>query len=317
MTGKWHGATHSLREEFVQLLDREHLRELHRVSGVRHGLVAFRQFATAAVAAVLIVRYASQPWIWVPAAILLGFMIFSFTVLLHEVVHQAVFQRRRGAGNRILAWVYAIPCGLSPGQFTRWHLDHHKELGDDEKDPKRHHLTPKIIRRWFKLLYFTPALFPIYFRAAGRESATYPPEVRSRLRLERAVVMSVHFAVIAAIWMAWGAAMVFKLYALPVFFVFPVAFTINRLGQHYDIEPDDPAAWGTLVRSNAIWNFLFVWSSYHMEHHYFPGVPCYRLPELHDALQPIFERHPMRRRTYTGLLWDWLVKNRAPHLNWH
>jgi len=313
----WHGATESLRREFVELLDRERLRELHRVSGVRHAVVAVRQFGTAALAAVLIVRYASQPLVWIPAAVLLGFMVFSFTVLLHEVVHQAVFQGRRGAGNRILAWVYAIPCGLSPGQFTRWHLDHHKQLGDDEKDPKRHHLTPKIVRRWFKLLYFTPALFPIYFRAAGRESSTYPPEVRSRLRAERAVVMSSHFGLIAAIWFVWGGAMVFKLYALPVFFVFPVAFTINRLGQHYDIEPDDPAAWGTLVRTNPVWNFLFVWSSYHMEHHYFPGVPCYRLAELHDTLHPIFERHPMRRRTYSGLLWDWLVRNRSPHLNWH
>jgi len=313
----WHEATESLRQEFVDLLDRDHLRELHRVSGLRHTLVALRQFGAAALAATLIVRFAGQPGIWVPAAVLLGFMVFSFTVLLHEVVHQAVFQKRRGAGNRILAWVYAVPCGLSPGQFTRWHLDHHKELGDDEKDPKRHRLTPKIVRRWFKLLYFTPALFPIYFRAAGREAATYEPKLRGRLRRERAIVMTAHFATIGAIWLAWGGAMVLKLYVLPIFFVFPVAFTINRLGQHYDIEPDDPAAWGTLVRTNALWNFLFVWSSYHMEHHYFPGVPCYRLADLHALLQPIFERHPMRRRTYSGLLWDWLVRNRAPHLNWH
>jgi len=312
----WHDATESLRREFVDLLDRDRLRELHRLSGTRHALVALRQFGSAAAVA-LIVFYRDQPWIWVPAAVLLGFMIFSFTVLLHEVVHHAVFANRRGAGNRVLAWVYAVPCGLSPGQFTRWHLDHHKELGDANKDPKRHHLTPKIVQRWFKLLYFTPALFPIYFRAAGLESSTYEPKLRARLRLERAVVMSAHFSTIAALWFFWDGAMLFKLYALPVFFVFPVAFTINRLGQHYDIEPDDPAAWGTLVRTNPVWNYLFVWSSYHMEHHYFPGVPCYRLRELHDVLQPILERHPMRRRTYSGLLWDWLVRNRSPHLNWH
>ena len=24
-----------------------------------------------------------------------------------------------------------------------------------------------------------------------------------------------------------------------------------------------------------------------------------------------------RRRTYSGLLWDWIVRNRSPHLNWH
>ena len=306
-----------MRAEFKELLDAERLRELHRLSGWRHALVALRQFGGALAAGWLIVQFADRPWIWAPSAVLLGFMVFSFTVLLHEVVHRAVFRDRASIGNRLLAWVYAVPCGLSPGQFTRWHLDHHKELGDSEADPKRHHLTPKIVKRWYKLLYFTPALFPIYFRAAARESATYEPAVRTSLRRQRMIVMAAHFAAMGAIWAMWGGAMLVKLYVVPIFFVFPVAFTINRLGQHYDIEPDDPAAWGTLVKTNPLWNFLFVWSNYHMEHHYFPGVPCYRLAALHEALRPIFERHPMRTRTYGGLLWDWIVRNRAPHVNWH
>ncbi len=114
-----------------------------------------------------------------------------------------------------------------------------------------------------------------------------------------------------------GFALLCKLYVLPVFFVFPVAFTINRLGQHYDIDPDDPAAWGTIIRSNPAWDFLFLWSSYHMEHHYFPGVPFYNLRALHEELRPVLEKHPLRVRTYSGLLWDWFVRNKVPHTDWH
>jgi fatty acid desaturase len=121
----------------------------------------------------------------------------------------------------------------------------------------------------------------------------------------------------AAIFWAWGWAMLLKLYVVPVFFVFPVAFTINRLGQHYDIDPSDPAAWGTIIVTNPVWNFLYLWSNYHMEHHYFPRVPFYNLKRLHDELRPIFERHPMRVRTYGGLVWDWFVKNKRPHFDWH
>ena len=317
MSGHWQEASAPLRREFKEVLDLDRIRELHQRSGFKHGLVAVRQFLTAAVAALLIVRYPDTLWIWLPAAVLLGFMVFSFTVLLHEVVHHAVFGKRRDFLNRLLGWAYALPSGLSPSQFTRWHLDHHAELGDGEHDPKRHHLTPKIIRRWFKVLYLTPALFPIYFRAAAREASGYPAEFRAKLRRERVVVIGFHFAVMAAIWFAWGGAMLFKLYAVPIFFVFPIAFTINRLGQHYDIEPDDPAAWGTLIRTNPVWDYLFVWSNYHMEHHYFPGVPFYNLAALHRELKPVFERHPMRTRTYSGLLWDWFIRNRVPHVNWH
>ncbi|MHC4817898.1 MAG: fatty acid desaturase family protein [Planctomycetota bacterium] len=315
MTRNWHAATAPLRQEFRTLLDPQRLRVLHRTSGWRHGAVAVRQFLLAAAAAWLIVRF-QDPWIWLPAAVLLGFLVFGFTVLLHEVVHRAVFRRRHGPGNRLLAWLYAVPSGLAPSQFERWHLDHHAELGTDEKDPKRHYLTPKIVRRWFKLLYFTPALFPIYFRAAAREAAHYPKDLRARLRKERLAVTTVHLALMAAIVLLWGWGVLLELYVIPVFFVFPIAFTINRLGQHYDITPEDPAGWGTIIRTNPAWDLLFLWSSYHMEHHYFPAVPFYNLPALHDELAPIFARHKIRIRTYSGLLYDWLIRNRPPHETW-
>jgi fatty acid desaturase len=103
---------------------------------------------------------------------------------------------------------------------------------------------------------------------------------------------------------------------VPVFFVFPVAFTLNRLGQHYDIDPDDPAKWTTLVKGNWFWDFLFLNSNYHLEHHYFPGVPFYRLPALQRALTPFYAGRGMRWRSYSGLVYGWLFENRAPHTNW-
>ena len=102
-----------------------------------------------------------------------------------------------------------------------------------------------------------------------------------------------------------------------MFFIFPIAFTLNRLGQHYDIDPADPAKWGTLMRGHWFWDFAFLNSNYHLEHHYFPGVPFYRLPRLQRALVPFYEQQEhaladvrpswstagssrIRRRTPTG-----------------
>lgn len=315
--GHWHDATEGLRREFVELLDAERLKELHRASGWRHAAIAVRQFLLAAACAWAVVAFRDRWYAWAPASVLLGFVIFSFTVLLHEVVHRAVFHRRETGYNRALAWLYALPSGLAPGQFERWHLDHHAELGDVEADPKRAYLSPKRVKRWFKLLYFTPGLFPLYFRAAARAAAKYPDSLRARLRRERIVVTLAHVALMAGIWGVGGVPLLLKLYVLPVFFVFPVAFTINRLGQHYDITPEDPAAWGTVMRGSAFWDFLFLWSSYHIEHHYFPRVPFYNLRALHRELEPLLARHPMRVRTYSGLLYDWLIRNKTPHVSWH
>jgi fatty acid desaturase len=292
------------------------LRDLHRVSGWRHALVALRQVAVGAAAAWVILRWPHVAWAWIPASVLLGFVIFSFSVLLHDVVHRAVFADRASRWNRPLGILYGMVSGLAASQFTRWHLDHHEHLGTTDLDPKRHHLTPKIVRRWYKALYATPALFPIYFRAAAREAATYPDDLRRSIRRERLGAMALHLGVLAAVWATLGFGMALRLHLIPVFFVFPVAFTVNRLGQHYDIRPQDPLLWGTVLRQNRFADWIYLWSGYHLEHHYFPRVPMYRLRALRRALQPFFQARGVRERTYAGLLWDWFGRNRVPHSDW-
>jgi fatty acid desaturase len=304
-----------LRTELGTAIPRDMLQALHVKSGPRHLLVAARQFAILGLATWGLIAI-SNPLIWIPLAFVQGFTVFNFTVLLHEVAHHTVFATRRPAAERLLGWLYAVPSGISASQFTRWHLDHHAELGSDDDDPKRHHLSPKINARWLKLLYCTPALFPIYFRAARRESATYPEPLQRRIAAERRVSIAAHLLVLATIWIVFGFAAALRAHIIPVFFIFPIAFTLNRLGQHYDIDPADPAKWGTLMRGNWFWDFTFLNSNYHLEHHYFAGVPFYRLPALQRALVPFYARHGMRWRTYSGLLRDWFIRNCAPHTNW-
>jgi fatty acid desaturase len=245
-----------------------------------------------------------------------GFTVFNFTILLHEVVHRTIFERNRPVAYRILGFLYAVPSGISPSQFTRWHLDHHAELGSDDDDPKRAHLSPKVNKRWYKLLYCSPALFFIYFRAARRESTGYPAPLQRTIGWERRVSLVAHVGALILLWYAFGAYAASRTSIVPVFFVFPIAFTLNRLGQHYDIDPADPAKWGTLMKGQPFWDFAFLNSNYHLEHHYFPGVPFYRLPELQRALIPFFERKQMRWQTYGRLLRGWLIENRAPHTDW-
>jgi fatty acid desaturase len=294
---------------------RDLLRALHRKSGWRHGLVAVRQFAILGLATWGLIRF-DNPLVWIPLALIQGFTVFNFTILLHEVVHSTVFERRRPTAERLLGFLYAVPSGISPSQFTRWHLDHHAELGSEEDDPKRHHLSPKVNKRWYKLLYCTPVLFPIYFRAARREASTYDTALQGRIGLERRISIAAHLAALAAVWYFFGLYAAIRTNVIPVFFVFPIAFTLNRLGQHYDIDPSDPAKWGTLMRGHWFWDFAYLNSNYHLEHHYFPGVPFYRLPALQRALVPFYERKGMKWQSYGRLLYGWFVENKAPHTDW-
>ncbi len=293
----------------------EEMRALHRVRPALHFAVVARHVALTALVAAALWKF-SQPWIWIPLALLQGFQILGFIILLHEWVHDAIFERRHPRWMALLGWLYALPSAISASQFARWHMDHHYELGSSTTDPKRAYLTPKIVKRWYKALYLTPALFVIYSIASGREARGYPRELRRRIGLERAGNIAVHLSVIAALWAAGGFGVAARVHLVPLFLAFPIAFTLNRLGQHYDINPDDPLQWATLVPSHPVWNFVYLWSNFHLEHHYYPRVPFYRLPELHRRLQPLYRDRGMRPRGFGSIFWNWFVRNRTPHTNW-
>jgi fatty acid desaturase len=309
-----HYAEHAqeLKRDLAREIPVEALRELHQKRPLLHAFVAFCNFAALIASAAAIVTL-DRWYLWLPFAFVAGFAVFNCTVLLHEVVHRAVLREADESRYRFLGLLYAIPSGISSSQFTRWHLDHHAGLGSDEEDPKRHYLSPKINARWLKLLYFTPALFPIYFRAAARETSSYEPALRKRIAGERLGSIAFHLSLLA---LAWYFGVAFKLYVVPVFFVFPIAFALNRLGQHYDIDPADPANWSTLVKGSWFWDHVFLYSNYHLEHHYFPGVPFYNLPRLQRLLMPFYEARGIVPRTYGELVWRYLILNRKPHTNW-
>ena len=107
-----------------------------------------------------------------------------------------------------------------------------------------------------------------------------------------------------------------RIQIVPYFLVFPVAFTLNRLGQHYNIDPTHPLKWSTVMKPSRLWDFLFVYSNYHAEHHYFPSVPFYNLRKLHLRLRPLYDELRIERHTYREIVWQWFVLNRAPHTDW-
>ncbi len=301
-----------LNRELKNAIPVEQLKQLHRKRPLLHFALAARQLAIL-IAMPLLIYFFPTPYVVVPAIILQGFTVFNFSILLHEVVHKCIFNKDPRNWNGRLGQIYGTLSGLSCSQFTRWHMDHHEHLGDSEADPKRAYLSPKVHARWYKLLYCTPALYPIYFRAARRAAAGYPPELRQRIARERRISIGFHLLVMALI--AWQVSPIFALmaWAIPIFIVFPVAFTLNRLGQHYIIEPSDVAQWSTLIRPNPFWNFMFLYSSYHLEHHYFPAVPFYNLKALQAALEPFYSKRGMRSLSYSRLLFLWFIRNHKPH----
>lgn len=304
-----------IQERLREFLSREEILALHRRSAARHFALVAQQIVLLVGIGYLCYRFRS-PWVWIPLDLFQGFVILGFIILLHEQVHNLIFARRRPFWERVMGLVYALPSAISASQFKRWHLDHHAELGTLDDDPKRAYLTPKRVARWYKALYMTPALFVIYTIASGKAARRYSPSLRRTIAIEKTVFIGLHLAFAAWLWSTAGFAVWARVHAIPVFIAFPFAFTLNRLGQHYAIDPTDPAKWSTLVKSHWFWNWIFVYSNFHLEHHYLIGVPAYRLPALQRKLWPFYERIGLRPMGFGRILYYWFVKNKPPHTNW-
>lgn len=310
-------AAHSveLRRRLKAAIPRDRLRELHERRPAMHFLVVARHLTISALC-VAALWQSTWPWLWILAAPLLGACLLGFTVILHEQVHENIFRGSHPRLEALLGRLYGLPVNLSPTQFKRWHLDHHAELGHPDDDPKRANLSPARNSRRVKLLYASPWLFVIYGGAALREARGYPEPIRRRIRFERITGTLFHVALLGSLLAFAGGWIALRVYVLPLFVFFPIAFTLNRLGQHYDIDPERPANWSTLVPGNPFWRLLFVWANFHIEHHYFPRVPFYNLTRLHRALLPFYEAERIPARGYGELLWAWLGKNRRAHTDW-
>ena len=304
-----------LRQRLRAALPKDELKSLHRIQAWRHFLLVARHSALFFGCAWALYAF-SNPLIWIPLAILQGFHILGFIILLHDQIHGLIFRKKHPLWEHLLGLYYALPSGISATQFDVWHNDHHRELGSDTSDPKRAYLSPRKNSRWTKFLYFTPALFVIYARAAKQEVASYPPEIQRRIRNERLGNVAIHLAVALGLGFGLGWDVLLRVHIIPLFFCFPPAFILNRLGQHYDVNPDDVAAWSTLVNGNPVWRFLMLNSNHHIAHHYYQSVPLYNLPRLNRMLQPFFRENGIPNRTYTRLLVGWFIQNKAPHTNW-
>ncbi len=95
-SGFYHHAIGDLRKRLSAAVPNEVLKALHRKAPARHFAVALRQLVLFAGAFALGWQFESL-WVRVPGALVLGFVVFDGTVLLHEVVHKAVFDGDRPA----------------------------------------------------------------------------------------------------------------------------------------------------------------------------------------------------------------------------
>ncbi len=248
--------------------------------------------------------YSAGRWPWW-CTVLLTFIhgtCFAFQInAVHELGHGTVF--RTNAANRFFQRIFAFLGWINPDTFAASHARHHQFTLHPPHDLEVV-LPDKLTRRDF---WTTGFVNPLYFKwaigeawriARGRfrgqwETALFPPGDPTRRRAPIAwarTLLAGHAAIVIGSLAAAGAGHP-RFLMLPLLITFAkgyggwLFFCCNN-AQHIGLR-DNVADFRLCARTiliNPVARFLYWRMNFHIEHHMYTQVPCYRLARLREII---------------------------------
>ena len=267
--------------EFLKTLSSTERAQLTRKSdfmGLRHLAV---HCAAISIVACLIVWGVPG---WQLLMIVQGILIVFLFTLLHETTHQTPFKSEKL--NALVGHVCGLLIVLPSNWFRYFHLAHHRHTHDPEKDPELKNPKPET---WTGYLVYVSGI-PVWIshirtllvNASGNCDDEFVPVARLRAIKQEAQFLGAIYVSFAAfsVYFAWP--VLLYIWVLPLLFGQPFLrfYLLAEHGRCAHVtnmfENTRTTFTNSLVRRLA-WNMPF-----HAEHHAFPTVPFYLLPNLHE-----------------------------------
>jgi fatty acid desaturase len=320
---------HELRAQVPDRLPPAVVRALSRIEP-RRALSALAMEWVAIAVAIALTKRVASPWLYPFTVVFIGARQAALTVIGHDAAHYRLLPNRRW--NDLIGDLFADwPTFITLGAFRKYHGEHHQHLGEQEDGNRfiwRTHAADGVLRpEWtypkspaglaWKLARHSALLSGLRWIIRGNLAAivfrTSSWELPARI---------VYTAAVAALLTVTGAWKGFLLYWIVPFCTWHMTAQYVRLiCEHSGIAGHTPGtapAYG-LIRTTLArpWeSFLFVPRNiyYHVEHHFYPSVPFYNLPALHEALmkQPGFRANAVVTGSVVASLRQVLTPAKAP-----
>jgi fatty acid desaturase len=291
-----------------RVLSAAELAPLTKLNNFRSALAVLQTLAI--IAAAMGVALWLGPSAWVIACVMvIGVAQHGLFILAHESAHYRLFSHR--GVNDVIGRVVGMAGGVSMCTYRVTHRLHHNHLyTSEDPDTAIHGGYPRGVKYLWKKLaqdliglnayktyaYFfgAPALNAVTNKAARPLDDT-SPQLRATARADRWYVVAFHLTapLLCALMWGWqGLAWYVVLWALPLLTVLQPILRLRAICEHG--ATTDFSSPLTAARTNRTWGNAGNWLgrallfphhvNYHLEHHLYPAVPHYHLPQLHRLL---------------------------------
>ncbi|QDU41809.1 Fatty acid desaturase [Symmachiella dynata] len=305
------GETDAVSPGEIRLTDefRQRLRELSKLTPGR-GLAAiacdWAMIAACFTAAIMF----PHPLVWVGCAILIAARQHALLIIMHDASHFRIVSSRRW-NDRLSNWLLAWPVLVSTEGYRANHLAHHSHLNTDDdpdwtrKEGKPEWEFPKT--RWALAKLLARDLcgggFLDMLKAIGDLSSQKPKADEAKPRPWGKLCYYVLLATAVTVTGMWVP--VLLLWYLPAFTILPVILRLRSIAEHFGLEGEHDLNMSRNFAAGPVERLLFAPHNvgYHLDHHLFPSVPYYNLPQLHAALlkHPEYADHAHQNDSLLGL----------------
>jgi fatty acid desaturase len=263
--------------EVSKLLTAEQVQRLRAKSDLVGALLVLHAWVLIFVSMALVVWW-PNPLTFVIAVMVIGTRQLGLAILMHDAAHGLLFNDRR-LNEWVATWLCAAPVFTSLQLYRPYHLKHHRHTQQAE-DPDLGLSVPFPITR--KSLW----------RKIGRDLSG---RTAYQLRLEqfRRGLAKEGKAFIANLVLLGGLSAIGYWWLYPLLWLLPLATwyqlvsRVRNIAEHAVVPDNDDPLRNTRTTAANFFERLFVapyWVNYHLEHHLFMFVPCWRLPSAHHAL---------------------------------
>ncbi len=278
----------------------EVLKQLNRIDGWK-GTCAVLETLGVLALAIGLSLYFWTPWVVLPALVLIATRQQACFVLAHDAAHYRLYRSRWL--NDLVGRLIASIVGISMCTYRVVHRLHHNHLYQ-ERDPDiplhggyprgRGYLIKKLAKdlagltahKTYGYFFGNPAL-NAENAGANRPLDDTSSALRLAARRDRWLVVAVHLALpAAAFWAGYGLEYLL-LWVLPLLTLLQAILRFRAICEHGAVA--DYASPLTAARTNLgpaplIWLIFPHHVNYHIEHHLYPAIPHYNLPQCHREL---------------------------------